>query len=61
MGAIFSSLVLIVTICAAFMVGIAVSRQLVSAILHLMMLGRLKHKPAVSAVPAVALNAVQPQ
>ena len=60
MGAIFSSLVLIVTIIAAFMIGIAVSRRLVSGILHLMMIGRLKHKQA-APTPAVALNVAQSQ
>lgn len=62
MGPIFSSLVLIVTIVAAFMIGIAVSRRLVSGILRLMMVGRLKHKQAAATpAPAVALNVIQGQ
>jgi hypothetical protein len=52
MGPIFSTLVLVVTILAAFMVGIAISRKLVAGILHLMMLGRLKHLPQ-PAAPAL--------
>ncbi len=49
MGPVFSSIVLIVTIIAAFMVGIAISRRLVAGVLHLMMQGRLKHAKPVSA------------
>jgi hypothetical protein len=46
MGAIFSMFVLLVTISAAFMIGVAVSRKLMAGILHLMMQGRLKRIPA---------------
>jgi hypothetical protein len=45
MGAIFSMFVLLVTISAAFMIGVAVSRKLVAGILHVMMQGRLKRIP----------------
>jgi hypothetical protein len=60
MSPFFSTLVLVVTILAAFMTGIAISRRLVSVVLHLMMMGRLRHKQvAVPAVAAAVLNTVE--
>ena len=56
MGPLFSALALIITILAAFITGIAISKRLVMLVLHLMMMGRLKHtKP----VPAPSLRAAQ--
>ncbi len=56
MGPLFSALALIITILAAFMAGIAISRRLVMLVLHLMMMGRLKHtKP----LPAASLHTAQ--
>jgi hypothetical protein len=59
MGPFFSTLVLVVTILAAFMTGIAISRRLVSAVLHLMMIGRLRHKQIPVPATAAVLNAVE--
>ncbi|MEO8725130.1 MAG: hypothetical protein ABI383_03315 [Acidobacteriaceae bacterium] len=56
MGPFFSTLALLITILAAFMAGIAISKRLVILVLHLMMMGRLKHtKP----VPTVSLHTAQ--
>ena len=55
MLSLFSSLLLMVTIVAAFALGITVSKALVSGVLHLMMVGRLKKLNAASAVPATAV------
>jgi hypothetical protein len=56
MGPIFSTLVLVITILAAFMAGIAISKRFVIFVLHLMMMGRLKHaKPS----PAPALHTAE--
>ena len=56
MGPTFSSLVLVITIIAAFIAGIAISKRLLIFVLQLMMMGRLKHvKPA----PAPALHTAE--
>lgn len=46
MGTLFSTLVMLVTVVAAFSIGVAAARKLVSGVLHLMMQGRLKQRPA---------------